>query len=502
MIALSVPSLWSSYFPPSQSGVLVFLERSRNAHINIKLREGRRHKIIDRWALFRPALGRTRELSLETQSRTATGRMRESLIEILNNIPERIETLKIDFHSMDVNKGTWTTPFHQLPQGSHPFPHLQRFACRNFDFNWKCGLMKNLHTLIIRNDSSLEISPGQLELLLDTIEACPLIQHLELVPSGTHETSRASFPSRVSYVRTPLACLRTIGLSTSLGGAFLARFALPMAAKMEVYAMIKNEFGAEDIVVLNAISDILNRSGYPVVKLDISIINSCLDINAKIQLSAVPLNTLAKGKIRIKVFYGPGTGVDTYATMNSILKTEASHMTKLACHFGFPSYTPPSFWSRIFMKTPYIDYLSLTDSSHGVLEGALLALMPDFHEEQPSIWTDDSQAAISGEVEDNYVQTEPPLPGLRELVLGNVSLQAKPEVHLRHAVGAAWLQYRFSYERRLSYWLMSCLHMRARRGCELDRIQLPCFFQNQDPFGGMGIAEGHGRWRRRGELST
>lgn len=139
------------------------------------------------------------------------------------------------------------------------FPQLRHVVFVNFGFNWNCGALRNLRMLIFRNDISLVPCPAEVDTLLDAVSACPRLECLELAlerPARGSVLPHASIPSKGRVRRTPMLFLRAATVSKSLGGAFLARFELPVARNIDISTyMEKDIVKGQEVAILNAVSD-------------------------------------------------------------------------------------------------------------------------------------------------------------------------------------------------------------------------------------------------------
>jgi hypothetical protein len=536
-VALSVSSLWTSNFPSSRDGIEVFLERSRNAPVFVVLKEGHKHKIADRWPILRPVSSRIRWLSLMTGNQTDLTLMRNSIATTLSELPQNLEGLSISLHSIQVNNGPWYTHFHQpSPQAESLLPHLRTFHCYNFIFNWKCGLLRNLHSLVIENNVPLAISEARLQVLMDVVEACPQLQHLKLAPSLMHEASRAAIHTLPASQKTSMACLRSVSVSAILGGAFLARFSFPVAEKFTVFALINEEDSTmvEDEVedenenerdaasmILDAISELFSRSNYPVTDLEVAVWPAVatgaavgqIVIKAKFRLPKDDHhdNALggwqqksgisATGSICLLISHDQAFDVFPSDVMHAIFKDKTESWIdkpsiKTLSYQFCTINSNPAMWMDIFDMTPNVERLSLAGCSAQALRDALSALkfvLPD----------DVAEALAKGEYSEDYEFLAPCLSMVNELIMGDIRtlhLYGLPDPRVGgQGIAAHNPMHRLPHdqsivEQQIAEEIVNCFQSRVDHGFVPHRVQMPTFCAHQDPFSGKGSPQAGGWW--------
>lgn len=393
-VALSTPSLWTSRFPPTPEGLRTFLRRSASAPLQMTLGDGIHENVVETWPIFRSHMWHTSQLTLRSIGPSKDVDVENTLKDIIKNIHPCIESLSIDFKPTKMDSQTWSTLFHQRHgPDANLFPRLRHISFYDFSFNWGCGILKDLQTLIIENDLSLAPCRAKVDGLLDVVAACPRLEHLKLQltsPKRGPIIRRVPFPTKFPEQQTPMPCLRTAVVSESLGGAFLTRFTLPVIESITVETRIKNLAASEETATLEALSGILNRPGHSLNALNITIHTTGprganVNILGNIWLPSATAadrlphgskggtSELPIGKVSFKIAYDPDIEIEPEVFMNAIFKADSSDLAQLVCSC---SRVSSAKWTRIFEKMPNLKMLSLNADIRHAPEEIFLALDP------------------------------------------------------------------------------------------------------------------------------
>jgi hypothetical protein len=452
------------------------LHRSATAPLEVMLRDD---TIIKTWPVFRQHMWHTRSILLGA-IRDPTRDIKDTFQDIIRSIPLCIESLEIHFESIKMASHTWVTPLHQgHDPNANPFPRLRRVFFYDFSFNWKCGILRDLKTLIINNNVSLAPFRAKVEDLLDAVAASPHLEHLELVltsPKHGPVIRRAPFPPKSAIQRVPMNYLQAAVISESLGGAFLARFALPVIEDLKIKTRVKSLEAGEETVTLDALSDIFHRSEFPLDGLNISIRTpspvqrtSSVNILAMILLPPITVACDAPmrlsdpdapepltGNISFRIAYDSDLEVDPNDILNAVFKSKAPYLNTLSSSCG---RVLSSTWTRIFQKTPNIQLLSLSGDFRNAPEETLLALNPYaqsvFH---PSFFPTNE-----------YEEQDLLLPKLESLMMDDVlTPEELREDYDDMRKDADWVQYDTWHKMGFFCQLVRYREMRLRYGYEVE----------------------------------
>jgi hypothetical protein len=520
-VALSTPSLWTSHFPSDRVGIDTFLERSQNLPLHVDIQDGLNH-----WLLFRPYIWRTHDLSLKFKPSSASIRQHavelgllqnvfalsepiqpqipsrpahyssDVVMDVIKNIPPCIKSLEIALPPLHVDLSILYEIEGRGPDKGPPFPHLRRLSLYNIRFNWGCGIIKDLHTLEIEHDGQIELSEAQLRILLDAIEACPRLQYLKLDVLGrdpTNEHSPHVTPSSLGREpsQVPLVHLQTVIVTEFLGGAFLARFALPVAELICIETFITSpgiDNTNDGSIIIDRIAGIFNRHDYSLVELDITVTSDRADpirvadepqlsiaavvrlpscgTNARTQLSSgSKQDAFATGNIQFTILFEEDPSLDPQVIMDAIIKAEVPTMTTLTCHF--PPPTSSLFWTRTFAKMPHLKTLSLGISSSETVTAALSALATassgEFTSETTEHFRVTESAINAGD------RPRLPLPILKVLTIGSLWVNPSSTTIPSHA---HMLQMPLLYYNQLRQQVMHCHSIRAKYGYLFESVRV------------------------------
>jgi hypothetical protein len=376
-ISLSAPILWTRKFPNHPEGMKTFLERSGNAPISIDLLfHTRRDKTPARWDMLRPHISRARKIELSTAPwRDTPILIHEIMIiaDVLNHIPQCIEAIDTIAPKM-INK--FPFEYFQVPADAS-FPHLRHVSMCYFPFPQYYKIFTGLHTLILRDEAA---SPSQLDLnhLFDAIEACPELRLLNL---GLHmrEITLLNKP------RPPImmSSLRTVWLGSSftpISGAFLSRFALPVATRVVIDEIPRSLREVREIS--DTLPGLFARSQIPIVRLYV-VLHQPDDEDEVKRIMISGYSTASEGidpevlgtemdpeTIQINlddytVFSSP-----TYTVLQEILRQGLPYLTKFDCvpQTGLDA----QWWTEIFENMPNLRSLTIRGSN--IFKDVIVAL--------------------------------------------------------------------------------------------------------------------------------
>jgi hypothetical protein len=490
MIALSTPSFWTAHFPPTLNGLQAFMDRSRGSPLDLYLGfDSSIPRLAERWKLLRPHMWRVRKLSIEANIASnyiPLPHEEEAIIQILRHMPSNMESISVDFDDELMLRNTSflskvRTPFqekNERPEGL--FPHLHHIRFCFFPFNWKCGLLRNLHTLTII-DSVETLDPwfpdSEPQDLFDAVEACPQLRFLEL---RIRIRSHVSCVPRNDRLRTSMICLHEAILSEDLGGPFLARFALPTVAQLKLHGVVVD--ACEIATVLDAISELLFRPGMPITRIEVGTRprsnagpSGSFELDGYFSSLAPGTSSsgegITKGVLSIGIRCASPLNVDLDALIGAIFKINMSCLSELSCSFYDPLL--PSDWIRIFEKTQSLS--SFSYQSHSGPENMLVALstvgIRSMSDQNSDVST---QTHIMPKSTVDKIRPEFLLPVLRDLEIKGEAFPESLYDFSDESEGTGLNDSEVS-NRMLNHQLIRCLQERRKNGFGISVLHLPSY---------------------------